>query len=167
VRIWDPEAGTTVHALHGHHGDVTAVAVSADGRRAVSGGSDGTVRIWDPEAGTTVHTLTGHDSRVTAVAVSADGRRAVSSGDDWMVRVWDVAHGMELASFASESAITDLAITPPGTRVIAGTSTGPVHFLELCNYERPPAHRRSPDRGTPMTSGHAPACQTSRPARLT
>ena len=58
-----------------------AVAVSADGRRAVSGGDDGTVRVWDLDAGTVLHTLTGHDGWVGAVAVSADGRRAVSGGD--------------------------------------------------------------------------------------
>ena len=112
-----------------------AVAVSADGRRAVSGGYDGTVRVWDLGSGTPLHTLTGHQGRVRAVAVSADGRRAVSGGEDRTVRVWDLEQGTALASFASDSTITVLAATPPGTRVIAGTSTGPVHFLQLCGYE--------------------------------
>jgi hypothetical protein len=54
------------------------------------------------------------------------------------VRVWDVAHGAELACFASDNSITVLAVTPPGTRVIAGTTAGTVHFLELCAYQQPP-----------------------------
>ncbi len=65
------------------------------------------------------------------MAVSADGRRAVSGGDQ-TVRVWDLAHGVELASFVSDNRITTLAATQPGTRVIVGTSAGPVHLLELC-----------------------------------
>ena len=63
--------------------------------------------------------------------------RAVSGGEDGTVRVWYLAHGVELASFASDNSITALAVTLPGTRVIAGTATGPVHLLELCAYEQP------------------------------
>ena len=70
-----------------------------------------------------------------AVAVSADGRRAVSGGDDGTVQAWDLAQGAELASFVSDRKITALAVTLPGTRVIAGTSTVSVHFLELGGYE--------------------------------
>ena len=40
------------------------MAVSADGRRAVSGGEDGTVRVWDLGSGAPLHTLTGHDGGV-------------------------------------------------------------------------------------------------------
>ena len=54
-----------------------------------------------------------------------------------------VGRGAGFASFASGSSITVLAITPPGTRVIAGTSAGPVHLLELCTHEQPRAHRPS------------------------
>jgi WD domain, G-beta repeat len=39
------------NTLTAHTGVVWAVAVSADGRRAVSGGEDGTVRVWDLGAG--------------------------------------------------------------------------------------------------------------------
>ena len=61
--------GTAAHALTGHTA-VLAVAVTADGRRAVSGGWDKTVRVWDLESGHAAHALTGHDSRVVAVAVT-------------------------------------------------------------------------------------------------
>ena len=79
VRVWDLDAGTLLYSLAGHDGDVRAVAVSGDGRRAVSGGHDGMVRVWDLDAGTLLHSLAGHDGRVWAVAVSGDGGRAVSA----------------------------------------------------------------------------------------
>jgi WD40 repeat protein len=73
--------------------------------------------------------------RNLSFAVSADGRRAVSGGYDRSVRVWDLAQRAELACFVSDSEIRALAATSPAMRVIGGTSTGPVHFLELraCN----------------------------------
>ena len=54
------------------------MAVSADGRTAVSG--SGTVRVWDLAGTAAPQVLTGHDGPVSGVAVSADGRTAVSGG---------------------------------------------------------------------------------------
>jgi WD40 repeat protein len=135
VLVWDVDAGTLLHTLTGHDGRVWAVAVSADGCCAVTGGEDGTVRVWDVDAGTLRHTLPGHDGRVEAVGVSADGCRAISSGTDGTVRMWDLTQDAELASFVSGNSITAIAATPADMRVVAGTSTGPVHLLELCGHE--------------------------------
>ena len=90
VRIWDL-AGTAAPRVLTCHGWILAVAVSADGRTAVSGGDDGTVRVWDLAGTAAPLVLTGHDGQVNGVAVSADGRTAVSGGDDGTVRVWDLA----------------------------------------------------------------------------
>ena len=62
-------------------GVVWAVAVLANGRRAVSGSDDKTLRVWDLETGESLCTLEGHTSWVRAVSVVADGRRAVSGFD--------------------------------------------------------------------------------------
>ncbi len=59
-------------------GRLTGVAVSADGRTAVSGGADRAVRVWDLARAAAPRMLTGHGGPVYAVAVSADGRTAVS-----------------------------------------------------------------------------------------
>jgi WD40 repeat protein len=134
VQVWDLDSGKLLHTLTGHHGTVWAVAISADGRRALTGGDDQMVQVWDLDSGELLRTMPGHHGRVRAVAISADGQRAII-GDEQAVRVWDLTQGMVLASFTSDSLITALAATPPFTRVIAGTSSGTVHFLELCGCE--------------------------------
>ena len=43
-----------MRTLTGHSHGVTSVAISADGKRVVSGSPDGTVKIWDVETGAEV-----------------------------------------------------------------------------------------------------------------
>jgi WD40 repeat protein len=50
------------------------VAVTPDGRRAVSASSDKTLKVWELESGRLLRTLEGHAGSVRAVAVTPDGR---------------------------------------------------------------------------------------------
>src|SRR5439155_13733686 len=78
-----------VRALEGHAQPVTAVALSPDGRLALSASWDGTLRVWDRLSAKPFRTLGGHTDKVLAVAFSPDGRRALSGGADKTVRVWN------------------------------------------------------------------------------
>ena len=65
-----------------------SVAVSADGRLALSGSDDHTVKVGrNPTSGQARRILAGHAYGVNSVAVSADGRLALAS-DDRRVKVW-------------------------------------------------------------------------------
>lgn len=46
VRLWEVTTGKELACFRGHEGNVNSVAVSADGRFALSGGSDRTIRLW-------------------------------------------------------------------------------------------------------------------------
>ena len=78
------------------------MAVTADGARAVSGSSDGSVRVWDLVASREQATLTGHAGQVFSVAVTADKALAVSGGEDGSVRVWDVTTRAEVARWTGD-----------------------------------------------------------------
>lgn len=64
--------------MPGHTRWVTHVAVSPDGRPAVSASADKTLKVWDLNSGTELATLTRHFSGVGAMAVAPDRGRAVS-----------------------------------------------------------------------------------------
>jgi WD40 repeat protein len=69
------------------------VALSADGKTAVSVSSDKTVKVWDVETGQVLRTLEGHTSRVMAVMLTPDGKTAVSGSRDRTLKVWGVETG--------------------------------------------------------------------------
>ena len=75
--MWDLESGEELRTLKGHTGEVSAVAVTPDGRRAVSCSNDKTLEVWDLESGEELRTLKGHTGEVIAVPVTPNGTRAV------------------------------------------------------------------------------------------
>ena len=98
ARRWPPNARhnpkpALIRTLEGHTAEVESVAVTADGRRAISGSNDRTVRVWDLESGQCLRTLEGHSLEVKSVAVTPDGRRCISGALDHTLRVWDLESG--------------------------------------------------------------------------
>jgi WD40 repeat protein len=57
LKIWDLGHGAVLATLKGHGAWVRVVAVTPDGRRAVSGCYDRTLKVWDLEQGALLSTL--------------------------------------------------------------------------------------------------------------
>src|SRR5258707_8681744 len=73
--------------LRGHGGPVRALAVSPDGRVAISGSFDTSVIRWSLERNAAEQVLRFHDGAVNAVATLLDGR-IVTSGEDARIALW-------------------------------------------------------------------------------
>lgn len=87
VRIWDVASGKTLHALLGHKDNVTAIAISKDGKRIASASEDATVRLWDADTGKELAIFRGHKDAVMSIAFSPDGQRIIS-GSKGVLRIW-------------------------------------------------------------------------------
>jgi WD40 repeat protein len=130
LKTWDLDSGEELRVLRGHEHWVMAVAVFPDGRRAISGAADKTLRIWDLESGEEVSPpLEGHTGYVTGVALMPGGRYAVSTSEDQTLRIWDLQKGRSVASFTADGQLRACAVTPDGSTILAGESSGRLHFL--------------------------------------
>ena len=169
LRVFDLERGQREQFLIGRGGlaqlmaplveegrrrpiEVWTVAVTADGRFAVTGADDKTLKVWDLERGEERQTLAGHGARVWAVALSRDGRYAVSGSEDHTLKVWDLIQARVVATFVAEATVLACDIGPDDRTIVAGDSSGRVHFLRLERAEAATAARpaKSP---TPLAPG--------------
>jgi len=83
----------------GHTSAVCALALSPDGRQALTGSIDRTARLWDAATGKEIRCFRGHTQTVLSVAFSPDGRRAITGGLDQSARIWDAATGKQIRRF--------------------------------------------------------------------
>ena len=119
LRVWDLETGTELLMLSGHTDRINAIAITPDGRRAISAAGrtllhsvDNTLKVWDLETGAVLNTLTGHIGPVVAVAITPDSRYIVSAGGcpgseplqssrNKVLKVWDIERGSEMRTINS------------------------------------------------------------------
>lgn len=100
--------------MRGHGGPVRAIAVSPDGRTAISGGFDQTAILWDVEAGVARKVLRFHDGAVNAVAALADGRFATAS-EDGRIALWRGTEADPVRVLSGHKGpIAGLAVSPDG-----------------------------------------------------
>jgi WD40 repeat protein len=112
-----PPGGPLIRTLQGHSESVYGVAITPDGRYAVSASGDKTLRVWDLESGQTLRTFEGHTDRVNAVAVTSGGCLAVSASNDETLRVWDLESGKSLRTLENRS--IDIAVDIANFKTLA------------------------------------------------
>jgi len=124
--------GPLIRSLVGHSGGVRAVALTADGRRAVSASSDWTLKVWDIESGKLIRTLEGHAGGVRAVALTADGRRAVSVSGDRTLKVWDIESGKLIRTLEGHADwINAVALTADGWRAVSASDDKTLNVWDI------------------------------------
>ena len=110
------------HTLTGHSKRIVGVAVTGDGRRAVSASSDRSLKVWDLESGEPLRTLRSHRRVVWSVALTRDGRRAVSASRDQTLKVWDLESGKVLRTLEGHSdQVLSVVLTGAGRRAVSAS----------------------------------------------
>ncbi len=117
-----PPGTSLVRTLQGHTGSVLGVALSRDGRRAVSASSDHTLKVWDIKTGREIFTLQGHGGPVSGVALSGDGRHVVSASSDHTLKLWDMETGRELRTLKGHTgSVRGVALSEDGRRAVSAS----------------------------------------------
>ncbi|WP_437969798.1 NB-ARC domain-containing protein [Sorangium sp. So ce260] len=98
LNVWDLAARRVICTLAAHRPDVYCLAVTADGRFAVSMSGwwrDQATTVWDLTTGRAIQSLQGSPSDMVGVAVTADCGFAVTASKCG-IQVWDLTTGQAI-----------------------------------------------------------------------
>jgi WD40 repeat protein/uncharacterized caspase-like protein len=149
-RLWDTATGQLIRTFEvpddrfrvfekttGSDGHIASVALSRDGRRALSfDGPNGILSLWDATSGQIVRNLDGDPStnvfkeipdRLTYVfaVFSPDSARVLSANHEGTFKVWDAATGRMIRTIPAHlDPIKGAVFSGNGTRLISTTGSG-------------------------------------------
>ena len=126
---------------------VERLALSPDGRRALTSDSEGSTRLWDVKTGNQVRALKVHTYNSLAVGFSPDSLNMITENLDGSATLLGVKRGNEIQHFAKASRPS---FSLNGSRVLMGGSVWDVKTgRELRHFDAPfgtkPVEKLSPD----------------------
>jgi WD40 repeat protein len=120
-----------------HGGNISATAISDDGKAVLTGEDNGNVMLWDVKTGALIHKYMGHTRGVLGAALLPDGKRAVTCGDDSLVIIWDLASGKRLHEMHTGDSIpVVMACTAHGSLAATGCDDGQIVIWDLADGRR-------------------------------
>lgn len=84
--------GTSI--LDCHESPVCHVAVTTDGRTAVTASEDHKIRIWDVQRGICQYALSGHRGSIRDMKIVPAQNRVLTISEDHTARLWNLTHGV-------------------------------------------------------------------------
>jgi len=131
-----PPALEELESLGRHKTGIWALAVSPDGKKAITAGTDRIVRVWEiAKSEELLETVA--DDLLYSVAFAPSGETVALAGADGVVREWDIT-GDESPSeaFRHTGEALCVAISPDGNLLASGGKDGTLLVHRLPDYPR-------------------------------
>ncbi|USD65524.1 hypothetical protein [Vibrio sp. SCSIO 43136] len=121
-----------------HREKVNTVALSPNGRFALSGGNDYQVYLWDTQTGLARFQFE-HGHRIVRIALQRDGKLAFTSDSANDAFIWDLTTGekiSELKAFDRQLIFTTARFSDDGSQLLTGTPGGRVMLWDTYSGKR-------------------------------
>lgn len=136
IRTFTPVQGALLYEINNAHNlGVTALAVSPNSKRIVSGGGEGQVRVWDltlskPYKQELKETMKEHKSKVSCIKIKSNGLECVSSSEDGTVIIWDLERFVRLQMVMANTLFECVCYHPEEYQILTSGTDRKVVYWE-------------------------------------
>lgn len=123
ARVWDGHTFQPITEPLKHGGEILFTALSANGTRVLTAGSNHIARTWDADTGRLLASINTGDE-IHSAAVSPDGGKIVIGGSKDDATVWDARTGKRLFRLQTTPADDKWGKTAPFIRFVSFTPDG-------------------------------------------
>ena len=127
--IIDKATGQEIRRLEGHHSEISAVAISPNGKLAITGAGDSKARLWDFTTGQLLRTEM-FCSSVCSATFSPDGATALLGSNDFSILLWDITTGHVITHLDMQGWVLSGAFNSTGNELAVGTCEKGVKILK-------------------------------------
>jgi eukaryotic-like serine/threonine-protein kinase len=139
ITAYDPGTGKPLKSLAplGHSGPVYTVALSPNGKWAITGGADKAVRVWDLRSlpggfHVKVGTQRDHPGKIYSMAYSPDGKLVAAGGLDGTISLRTTAGGKVVRTLTGHSPrLSWLTFSPDSRMLAAGGDKAEVRIWDV------------------------------------
>ncbi|MEP3231459.1 MAG: c-type cytochrome [Hyphomicrobiales bacterium] len=120
--------------LEGHGGPIRSIAVSDDGKTALTASFDYGIIVWDlsPHGAKIRHRLSGHDAAVNDAVFVSGSNEIVSVSDDGSFAIWNSETGELLEKMADTPVkVLDAATSPDGKMAAIARWDGTARLFDI------------------------------------
>ena len=119
--LWNPMPLNKI-TLTGHSQSIKAIAITPDGKQAISSSYDNTLIHWDLHTGKAVKILCEHTREINTVSITPDGQWAISGSSDKICILWDLNRRIDIKRLMEHTdSINAVAITPDGKQAVSAS----------------------------------------------
>jgi WD40 repeat protein len=149
LKLLDLETRQKLFDLENFESFRQRLAITPDGKKAISSSfaypqnipvpinhsipkkTDNLLNFWDLETGAKIFSFVAHKDVVNGIVINSANKTVITCSNDITIKLWDLDTSKHLATFIAESALTCCDISRDGFTLVAGESSGRVHFLRL------------------------------------
>ncbi|KAF8837898.1 WD40 repeat-like protein [Paxillus ammoniavirescens] len=138
VRIWDLENGEQEGMAMEHGGGVAGwvrgLAVTRDGKRILSGGSDNLLRVWDVETQQPIAEWGGHEDTVHCIVVSPDDQLIASGDGEGRIVIREMKEGQTKHVIETVPGdVSSICFSPDGTKLASAHDDEMIRVFDVEN----------------------------------
>ncbi len=133
VLLMDIKSGKQLSLFSHHETNIIALAITADGRFALSSDDKGHFYLWRLLTGEVMADFTDKKNTVATIAVTSDGRFALTGQrNNNSVLIWDMTTGKIISALQEhENIITSIAVTSDGRYFISASADASLRLWQV------------------------------------